>query len=98
LRNSTDQQMARPPGRDLRELYALDRKEPHETAPAPRESSAAREAPASRPAPSAAPPAPPAAPPERVLVIRGHVRTEEPLDPEPPAAAEPAKPEEAGSQ
>ena len=98
LRNSTDQQVAATPGRDLRELYALDRKEPHERAP--RETSVPREAPASRPAPSAAPPAPAAPPPERVLVIRGNIKTEEALEPEPAPAPRnsPSKPEEAGSQ
>jgi pilus assembly protein CpaB len=93
LRNSTDQQVARTPGRDLRELYTLDRNQPRE--PAPRQSSAAREAP--RPAPPAAQPAAiPAPPPERVLMIRGNVKTEEAL--EPAAAAPTSKPEEAGSQ
>jgi pilus assembly protein CpaB len=97
LRNSTDQQMARTKGRDLRELYALDREEPHAAGAAAREAS--REAPAPRAAPVAAPPpAVPAPPPERVLIIRGNVKTEEPLEPDPAAAPESVPPREEGSR
>ncbi len=88
LRNSVDQQVAPTPGRDLRALYGLhpDRAErPARTAaPAP-----------PRPAPApvgAAPPPAPAPSPERVLMIRGNRKSEEPVGPDPlPANGEAAR-------
>ncbi len=77
LRNSADQELPHTPGNDLRRLYAVDRK--------PAASGEVR----ARPVVSL-PPVPPviipaqlqrAPEPERVLVIRGNQKTEEPLGP-----------------
>ena len=86
LRNSTDQGTAKPPGHDLREMYALDRGNaaaPAASRPRQRASSRPQVAPAA--VPLAAPP-----PPERVLVIRGNLKTEETVEPERDAAPAPA--------
>jgi len=76
LRNSTDQDSPHTPGRDLRKLYAVEISKP----------AAARERPQSPALPPAprvvVPPPVPAAPePERILVIRGNQKTEEPIGP-----------------
>jgi pilus assembly protein CpaB len=80
LRNSVDQELATTPGRDLRELYSLDR----EGAPRPSARPRPEAAPApARPAkPVVTAPAQPLAPPqpERVLMIRGNQKSEEAVD------------------
>jgi pilus assembly protein CpaB len=76
LRNSSDQQVAQTPGRQLGELYGVERRE----APAPRVNPPRRQ-PAPPPAAPAALPKPPVAepPPEEVLMIRGNQKSMEPL-------------------
>ncbi|PWT98139.1 MAG: Flp pilus assembly protein CpaB [Terriglobia bacterium] len=74
LRNSTDSQLAQTPGRQLRDLYGVERRE---TLPVPA-SPPRRPTPAPS-APAAAPPAPEPAP-DGVLIIRGNQKTLEPLE------------------
>lgn len=75
LRNSTDQQQTQTSGRDLHELYGLQRQPPpaRVAEPRPREPVVRARAPVVVVQPK--PPAPP--PPERVLIIRGNQKTEE---------------------
>ena len=98
LRNSTDQERAETPGRDLRQLYAVDRivgpspvREPHRPPPEARPPTPARVTP---------PPAPAAPEPERVLMIRGNRKTEETVGeiPPRPAADEAARTVESSRQ
>jgi pilus assembly protein CpaB len=81
LRNSSDQQVAQTPGRQLRELYGVERQRP----PAVAEVKLVPRQAVLRPTPPAKPPAtPPAAvpeaPPDGVLMIRGNQKSVEQID------------------
>lgn len=78
LRNSIDQQLAQTPGRNLRALYAVGR-EPD--VPREREPRVSDAPPPPRPEPPPAKAATPIPPPEpeRILIIRGNQKSEEPV-------------------
>jgi pilus assembly protein CpaB len=85
LRNSTDQQIARTPGRQLHQIYATETPQPAvDRAPAASPKPAAPPVQRIPPAPRApAPPAPlrqspPAVAQEEVVMIRGNLKTKEP--------------------
>jgi pilus assembly protein CpaB len=80
LRNSTDQQVASTPGRQLRELYSVERAPQPASSPSPAARAAAPKPPAPPPAAIPAPP-PPAPAREDVLMIRGNVKTVELITP-----------------
>jgi pilus assembly protein CpaB len=80
IRNSTDQQSVGTRGRQLGELFVAEA--PDRGAAAPRSPEKSRR-PAARPTVEADPQPlpPPPAPPEKVMLIRGNVKTEEPAAP-----------------
>jgi pilus assembly protein CpaB len=77
LRNSSDQQVAGTRGRQTLELYGVTQT-PEPSEPAPPKTRRAAPSVAPRPVPAAVPPV---HAPEEVLMIRGHVKTLEPLPP-----------------
>jgi pilus assembly protein CpaB len=81
LRNSSDQQVAQTPGRQLRELYGVERQGP----PAASEVRLVPRQAVLRPPPPAKPPPPPLTavpetPPDGVLMIRGNQKSVEQID------------------
>lgn len=83
LRNSTDQEIANTTGRDLSDLYGGKHAPVRDQGPPRAPTASARPQVAPAPVPLVAPP-----PPERVLVIRGNLKTQETVEPEPEREAQ----------
>jgi pilus assembly protein CpaB len=78
LRNSSDQQVAQTPGRQLRELYGVERREARAPSVNPPRRQPAPPPPAASAAVAKIPV--PEPPPEQVLMIRGNLKSMEPVD------------------